>query len=92
MLFSRPSVPFLSLEDLGVELEEDSEDFTQEEAEAATDTESLEDFTKKLLSSATSPVTKAELRRRSGILYSRITLEAGTTLAFKIEWIRKGVT
>jgi hypothetical protein len=82
--------PPLMLEDLGVDLEEDSPDFTSEEAEKSIDTEGLEDFIIKMKAFATSPVTHAELRRGGGIFYSRITLESGSQQSFKVEWIRKG--
>ena len=88
MIFSRPG-PVLTPEDLGLELEEDSEDFTEEEAASATDTDSVEDFASKVKDFVSGGVPQFELRRRAGILYSRVSLQEGASRSFRVDWLRR---
>jgi len=83
--------PFLTPEDLGIDLEEDSEGVTAEEVQGAIETYSLEDFVAKakeavLGSPGFEPVFS--LKRKGGILYGRLTLGESPTY-FKAEWLRK---
>lgn len=91
-IFSKPA-PALTPEDLGIDLEEDSTDVTDEEVSAAVDTDGLQDLSAKIqhFLGGQAPAS-FELRRKAGILYSRVTLGSGQRRLFNIEWIRKGLT
>jgi len=92
-MFSSKPEPAITPEDLGVDLEEDSEDFTEEERTLAVDTLNAEDFAAKLLQATKEAnsigVPKHELRRRAGILFSRVTFENGVKAVFRIDWLRR---
>ncbi len=88
MLFPK-SNPAITPEDLGLELEEDSEDLTEVEVEGAIDTESESDFANKVVNFVSGGVPKFELRRRAGILYSRVSIQGGTSRTFRIDWLRR---
>lgn len=86
--------PVLTPEDLGIVLEEDSSDLTAEEAAGAVDTSSAEDLSTKVsefVREAGSGVIHHELRRRAGILFSRIRYEDGPSRLFQVEWLRRGL-
>lgn len=94
-MFTKQQGPLLALEDLGIDLEEDSTDLTEEEAASAIDTDDLEDLTAKTVrfirESQVSGVPKFERRQRAGILFSRVSFEDGPKAVFRIEWMRKGL-
>jgi hypothetical protein len=82
----------LTLEEMGIHLEEDSEDFTELEALMAVETETSNDFVDQLIPIVTGiqgakPVY--ELRRRAGILYCRVLVEPGVKYLFKLPWLRR---
>lgn len=90
-IFSKPA-PILTPEDLGIDLEEDSTDVGDDEVLGAVDTDNLQDMTDKVkdfVGTQTAPTF--ELRRKSGILYSRVSLGDGQRRLFNIEWVRKGL-
>jgi hypothetical protein len=85
------TVPLLTPEDLGIELEEDSEGVTSEEVQDAIETKTLEDFVAKakdvvLRSPEVEPVFS--LKRKGGILYGRLILGEVFTY-FQVDWLRK---
>lgn len=90
-----PKAPALSFEDLGIDLEEDSEDLTEQEVETAIDTDNAGDFSAKVMGFIDDNhgrgVPIHELRRRAGILFSRTRFEEGPSLVLRIEWLRKGL-
>jgi hypothetical protein len=88
VIFSKQS-PVLTPEDLGIDLEEDSPDVTEEEVAEAIDTDGAEDFAQKVLVLVGNLVPDFELRRRAGILYSRV-LYSGQGRLFRVDWLRKG--
>jgi hypothetical protein len=80
----------LTPEELGLDLEEDSEDITDEDVEEATDTDDVEDFTRKALSfSRLESNIHAKIRRKSGVLYTIFENEIGNRLVLRTEWFRK---
>jgi hypothetical protein len=76
-------------EDLGIELPKDSEDFSEEEAASAIDTDNADDFIVKLvnfLKDIDLPEEPLHERRiRAGINYSRTTM-GPHKIVFKIGW------
>lgn len=88
-----PESQTLTFEDLGIELEEDSPDLTDEEVSGAVDIDDPKHLTSKIVEfvqeSGVSPVVSFELRRRAGIHYSRVVLECGSKRVFSIRWIRR---
>jgi hypothetical protein len=84
--------PPLLPEDLGINLEEDSEDVTEGELAAAIETDSLQDFADKARVFAGSRPQGDEigyaLRRKGGILYCRLSC-TGATQLFRLEWLRR---
>lgn len=81
----------LAPEDLGLTVEEDSSDVTDEEIAAAIETEDIQDFTSKCgefvrLQGALPSYT---LRRKGGILYCRVSVNK-VQRTFQIEWLRRG--
>lgn len=81
-----------TLEELGVDLEEDSEDFTSEEASSSIETESSKDFADQVvghLLSLDQAKPTYELRRRAGILYCRLLIERAETRVFKLLWLQR---
>jgi len=80
-------------EDLGIDLEADAEDFTAEEAEAALDTSTLDDFVAKVreLLQNTPGGVRYEQRRRAGILYCRVYvgIEDSTCSVFRTSWLQR---
>jgi len=85
--------PVLTPEDLGVRFEEDSPDLTEEEAAEAVDTIGLADFATRVKAFAAEAgypgVLKYELRRRAGILFSRVSYTDGPQRLFRVEWLRR---
>ena len=77
-----------SYQDLGIELDEDSTDFTAEEAESAVSTSSQVDFMGKAKEALAAKGAKArfQLRRRAGILYCRMSVEE-TSWVFRTDWL-----
>lgn len=77
--------------ELGLNLEEDSPDFSEQEAGAALRTESEEDFAQKAASFLVEGAPKAQpkytLRRKSGILYCRVSM-GETSRLFQMNWLR----
>ena len=73
--FSKAFEPFLTPEDLGLELEEDSQDFTEEEARSSVEASSRLDYQQLILdfASRTYGPIRFELKRKAGKNYSRIT-------------------
>lgn len=80
-----------SPEDLGLNLEEDSPDLSEQEAESALGTEDEEDFAKKVTLFLTEGASKTQpkylLRRKSGILYCRVS-RGETSRLFQMHWLR----
>lgn len=78
--------------------QEDSEDFSAEEAASAIPTQNSEDLVKRLMKQVRGSrvskftVQSHELRRREGRLYYRIrmtaTQEPDKVLVFKVDWIQ----
>lgn len=89
----RQALPFLMPEDLGIDLEEDSEDFTDLEAGTAMETASMEDFVAKMmvfLRTLPEASPKYELRRRAGILYCRVLVEGtDANRVFRLPWLQR---
>lgn len=86
---NRPFQPFMTPEDLGIDLEEDSPDLTEEETALAVETKSQDDFVeqaKAFIVSGTGTV-RFEQRRRAGILYCRVNVGSQHRL-FQVEWLR----
>lgn len=84
--------PFLAPEDLGIDLEEDSEDVTDEEVAEAVDTDDREAFVKavtEFIRGVGPHQARVELRRKGGILYCRASVDSQRRL-FKVDWLRKG--
>jgi hypothetical protein len=87
--------PFLTLNDLGVELEGDSGDLLDEEVLSAVDTEDTSDFETQLTAylleereSSNFEKPHYDRRVRTGIYYCRVSL--GTTKKiFRLPWMRK---
>lgn len=81
--------PFLTPQDLNIDLEEDSTDFTEAEASSSIETTSLEDFQThlKVVQGFSSGWKEAQLRRRQKILYCRL-LGGGEDVVFKVDWLR----
>lgn len=83
--------PFLTPEDLGIDIEVDSEDVTTEEVQGAIETDTLEDFVakaKEVVLRSQGPEPVFSLKRKGGILYGRLALGENVTY-FKAEWLRK---
>jgi hypothetical protein len=91
------TTPFLTPEDLGIKLDEDSEDVSDLDFEQAVFTESIEEFSK-LLSllieqSKEEPFIveryfpKYALRRKCGVLLCRVAVGSRTQL-FRIDWLQ----
>ena len=82
--------PALVPEDLGIDLDEDFPDLTEEEALSAVDTSSMDDFVKQ----ASDFVKQGngephyDRRVRSGILYCRI-LVGSQRKVFRTDWLRR---
>lgn len=72
--------------------DEDSDDLTDEEVQAAIETSGQDDMMAKLKAEMEKhgPSTKAyrfERRIRESVQYMRVYLESGSTLMFKVDWI-----
>ena len=83
--------PALVPEDLGIDLDEDSSDFTEEEAKSAAETSSTDDFVMgaaAFIKQAGSGEPHYERRVRAGIFYCRI-LVAGQKRVFRTDWLRR---
>jgi hypothetical protein len=87
-IFSKPA-PILSPEDLGIDLEEDSTDVGDDEVANATMTDDTQDFTEKVVGFVGNQTPTFELRRKSGILFSRVSLDDGQRRLFNVEWMRR---
>lgn len=88
--------PFLVPEDLGIDLEEDSENFTEQEAALAVETESQDDFVAKsvaYIKECENAMPSYELLRRAGILYCRLygygAANAERFELFRLPWLRR---
>jgi hypothetical protein len=84
--------PQLTPEDLGLTLEEDSSDVTEEEVQQAVETEGKEDYVRKVVAYVKSidldaPV-EIGLRRKGGILYCRVVVN-GRSQLFYVEHLRR---
>lgn len=79
-----------SAEELGVDLNGDSEDLTAEDVTLAVVTQDVSEFAGKLVVFFEEhPGTpQYDLRRRCGILYCRVTVETASRL-FQTSWLRK---
>jgi hypothetical protein len=88
-IFSKPA-PVLTPEDLGIDLEEDSADVGDDEVLGALYTAGIDDLTTQVKDFVGTQAPSFELRRKSGILYSRVSLEDGQRRLFNVEWMRKG--
>jgi len=82
----------VTLNDLGVTLEEDSPDVTEVEVAEAAHTENMRDFIQQVNTFlggvntfSTSP--RMELRRKGGVLFSRVSVGTQRRL-FQVEWLR----
>lgn len=84
--------PFLTPEDLGIDLEEDSTDITDEDVAGATDTDNESDFVQKatafLVENNPPSGYGVKMRRKGGILYVQY-LVGGVKTLFKTEWMRR---
>jgi hypothetical protein len=89
-IFSKPA-PILTPEDLGIDLEDDSADVGDDEVLGALYTDGIDDLTTQVKEFVGTKAPTFELRRKSGILYSRVSLEDGQRRLFNIEWMRKGL-
>jgi len=85
----------LTLSDLGIELDEDSDDLLKEEILTAVDTDSTSDFEQKLIDylrkekeSGSSGKPLYERRVRTGIYYCRVSIDSKKQL-FRMGWMRK---
>ncbi len=82
----------MTAEDLGIDLEEDSENFTQEEADKAEETLTQDEFVSKagiFLRGYPGKQPHYELRRRAGILYCRVLVEgADASCVYQLPWLR----
>ena len=82
--------PFLTADDLGIDLEEDSVDVSDEEVAQAIDTEGEPEFSTKVVEFTRkhegSP--SFDLRRKGGILFCRVSVAAERQL-FRMEWLRR---
>jgi hypothetical protein len=85
--------PFLTPEDLGIDIEVDSEDVTETEFLEAVETDSSGDFVvraKRMVESLGGGPYSFELKRKGGILYSKMIYNDGNNVTFfKVEWLRK---
>lgn len=89
------TTPFLTPEDLGIKLDEDSEDVSDLDFEQAVLTESIEEFSKLLslfLMQARAQCPqglnpKYELRRKSGVLLCRVRISTHSQL-FRVNWLQ----
>lgn len=78
----------MSLEEMGISLEEDTPDF---EPVGAVETESREDFieqTLTLLQSSMDYTAQFTLLRKAGILYCRMGEETKKTCLFSLPWLK----
>jgi hypothetical protein len=89
-LFSKPS-PILAPEDLGIDLEEDSSDVTDTEVNLAVDTDDYDDLKSKVAAFVGAQEPTFQIRRKSGILYSRVSLADEQSRLFNVEWMRRRV-
>jgi len=83
--------PFLQPEDLGIDLEEDSPDLTDEEVSQAIETDSMDDFVRRasdFVKECLPVEPRYERRIRSGILFCRI-LVGDHQRIFRTEWMRR---
>lgn len=85
----------LTLSDLGIELDEDSDDLLEEEILTAVDTDNTADFEEKLIAylhkeqeggGGVAPLY--ERRVRTGIYYCRVSIGSKKQL-FRMGWMRK---
>jgi hypothetical protein len=82
--------PALVPEDLGIDLEEDSPDLTDEEVAGAVETNSMDDFVRlaaDFVKEIGSGEPHYERRIKSGIFYCRIMVGTHHRI-FRIEWVR----
>jgi hypothetical protein len=85
----------LTLSDLGLELDEDSDDLYEEEILTAVDTDNIADFEAKLIDylqkekeGGNLGVPLYERRVRTGIYYCRVSIGSKKQL-FRMGWMRK---
>jgi hypothetical protein len=85
----------LTLSDLGVDLDEDSEDLQDDEILTAVDTDNTADFEEKLASYLCKEKEEGNLgvhlyerRVRTGIYYCRVSIGSKKQL-FRMSWMRK---
>lgn len=94
MLMASPQ-QHLTLSDLGIELDEDSDDLYEDEILTAVDTESTGDFEEKIITYIRKEQADGNLgaplyerRVRTGIYYCRVSIDSKKQL-FKMSWMRK---
>lgn len=82
--------PFLTTDDLGIDLEEDSTDVSDEEVALALDTDTESDFSAKVIEFTRKHEGSSsfDLRRKGGILFCRVSIAAERQL-FRMEWLRR---
>jgi hypothetical protein len=82
--------PLLSLNDIGIELDKDSDDLSTKEIESALDTEDLNDFVskvKEIVSLDTDSQVSSSLRRKEGTYYCKIINGTEKTL-LRMNWLK----
>lgn len=82
--------PALVPEDLGIDLEEDSPDLTDEEVTEAVETSSMDDFVRQAADfiKRVGEPPHYDRRIKAGILYCRI-LVGGQRMVFRTDWLRR---
>jgi hypothetical protein len=89
----RPFYPPVSPEDLGIKLDEDSENFL--DAAEAIETEDAEDFVRlasNFIREKGAPTVRHSLLRKAGILFCRVHVEGGgvnESRVFRLPWLRE---
>lgn len=82
--------PYLLPEDLGIDLEEDSQDFTEEQATSAIETETADEFVhlvSEFVKEVGGGTPRYELKRRAGVLYSCVSV-GDRRRTFRARWLK----
>lgn len=84
--------PALVPEDLGIDLEEDSPDLTDEEVAEAIETSSMDEFVRsaaEFVKSVEGGEPHYDRRCKAGIFYCRVLVGSHRRI-FRVEWLRRG--
>lgn len=78
----------LELNDLGINLEEDSEDISEEDVRVYVDTSDGMDLVRKVLEIFPSGGFSSKVRRKNGVLYSILEDPSPKRIVFRTEWLK----